>query len=85
MTNKANTKRALLMSIIAMVLCFTMLLGTTFAWFTDEATSKGNKIVAGTSLCIRSSPERKSKSRVPALPSSVRILFGHPAMMFPLI
>lgn len=43
-----NTKRALLTSIIAMLLCFSMLLGTTFAWFTDEATSTGNNIVAGT-------------------------------------
>ena len=42
-----NTKRALLTSIIAMLLCFSMLLGTTFAWFTDEATSTGNNIVAG--------------------------------------
>lgn len=43
-----NTKRALLTSIFAMLLCFSMLLGTTFAWFTDEATSTGNNIVAGT-------------------------------------
>ncbi len=45
---KTTTKRALLTSVMALLLCFTMLLGTTFAWFTDTASSTGNKIVAGT-------------------------------------
>ena len=48
MTNTKNTKRALLASVMAMLLCFTMLLGTTYAWFTDSVTSAGNKIVSGT-------------------------------------
>ena len=48
MTNLKTTKRALLSSVIALLVCFTMLLGTTFAWFTDSVTSAGNKIVAGT-------------------------------------
>ena len=48
MTNKKSTKRALLVSAMAMVICFTMLLGTTFAWFTDSASSNGNIIKAGT-------------------------------------
>ena len=43
-----STKRAFLTSVMALLLCFTMLLGTTFAWFTDTASSEGNKIVAGT-------------------------------------
>ncbi len=47
MTNK-TTKRALLSSVLALALCFTMLLGTTFAWFTDEVTSAGNVIKSGT-------------------------------------
>ena len=47
MTNAKLTRRALLSSVLALVLCFTMLLGATFAWFTDEAVSSGNKIVAG--------------------------------------
>ncbi len=47
MTNANSTKRALFASVMAMLLCFTMLLGTTFAWFTDTATSGVNKIVAG--------------------------------------
>jgi predicted ribosomally synthesized peptide with SipW-like signal peptide len=33
---------------MAMLLCFTMLLGTTFAWFTDSASTAVNKIQAGT-------------------------------------
>ena len=48
MTNLKHTKKALLTSLIALVLCFSMLLGTTYAWFTDSATSSGNKIQAGT-------------------------------------
>ena len=46
MTN-TTTKRALLTSVMALLLCFTMLLGTTFAWFTDSAVSANNKITAG--------------------------------------
>ena len=48
MTNKKSTKRALLVSVMAMVICFTMLLGTTFAWFTDNETVTDNVIAAGT-------------------------------------
>ena len=47
MTNKKTTKRALFMSLMAMLLCFTMLLGTTYAWFTDSATSGSNVIKSG--------------------------------------
>lgn len=47
MTNKKSTKRALLVSAMAMVICFTMLLGTTFAWFTDSETNRNNIIKAG--------------------------------------
>ena len=40
MTNR-NKKRALFASAVAMLLCVTMLVGTTYAWFTDtEATGK---------------------------------------------
>lgn len=48
MTNSKTTKRALFSSVVALLLCFTMLLGTTFAWFTDQVSSSGNKIQAGT-------------------------------------
>lgn len=47
MTNKKVTRKALLMSITSLLICISMLLGTTFAWFTDEVTSGVNKIVAG--------------------------------------
>ena len=46
MTNK-TTKRALLASIVSLVLCFSMLLGTTYAWFTDSAATANNVITAG--------------------------------------
>ena len=46
--NRLNTKRAALISLLALVLCFTMLVGTTFAWFTDSVTSTGNIIKTGT-------------------------------------
>lgn len=47
MTNKKTAKRAFLMSLAALILCFAMLLGTTYAWFTDSVTSGNNKVVAG--------------------------------------
>ncbi len=43
-----QTKSALLSSVVALVLCFAMLLGSTFAWFTDTASTSVNKIQAGT-------------------------------------
>ncbi len=46
MTNK-STKRALIGSVVAIVLCAVMLIGTTFAWFTDTASTGINKIQSG--------------------------------------
>ena len=43
-----STKKSLFTSTVALLLCFVMLMGTTFAWFTDEITSTGNIIQAGT-------------------------------------
>lgn len=48
MTNSKQTRKALLSSVVALLLCFSMLLGTTFAWFTDTATTRVNTIQAGT-------------------------------------
>ena len=48
MSNTKSTKRALLSSVVAMLVCITMLIGTTFAWFTDSASTAVNKIQAGT-------------------------------------
>ncbi len=47
MTNSKTTKRALFSSVVALLLCFTMLLGTTFAWFTDSASTGINTIQSG--------------------------------------
>ena len=47
MKNRKSTKRALLGSVMAMVLCLAMLVGATFAWFTDTASTGVNKIQAG--------------------------------------
>ena len=46
MTNK-TTKRALIASIIALVLCILMLIGTTAAWFTDSVSNTNNIIKSG--------------------------------------
>ena len=47
MSNRKQTKRALLTSIMALVMCVVMLVGTTFAWFTDTASTNVNTIKAG--------------------------------------
>ena len=47
MTSSKSTKRALLTSVLALVVCLAMLVGSTFAWFTDTATTGVNKIVSG--------------------------------------
>ena len=45
--NSKNTKRALVSSALAMLVCVAMLVGTTFAWFTDTASTSVNKIQSG--------------------------------------
>ena len=47
MTSSKSTKRALLSSALAILMCVAMLIGTTFAWFTDTASTAVNKIVSG--------------------------------------
>ena len=48
MTKRNSTKQSLIASILVLCLCFTSLIGTTFAWFTDSVTSSGNMIQTGT-------------------------------------
>lgn len=43
-----KTQKSLMLSIISLILCFSMLLGSTYAWFTDMVTSDKNQIVTGT-------------------------------------
>ncbi len=47
MAQSKNTKRALLASILSVVLCCAMLIGSTFAWFTDSVETGKNTITAG--------------------------------------
>ena len=42
-----STKRALIMSAAAVLISISMLIGTTYAWFTDTASTGVNKIVSG--------------------------------------
>lgn len=44
---KKTSRRALLMSVLSLLLCVSMLIGTTYAWFTDSVTSATNVIEAG--------------------------------------
>ncbi len=47
MTKHVSTKRAFLLSVLSLVLCMSMLVGSTFAWFTDSASTGVNKIQSG--------------------------------------
>ena len=47
MTSNKSTKRALLTSTMAILMCVAMLIGTTFAWFTDTASTAVNRIQSG--------------------------------------
>lgn len=47
MNRKNSTRNALITSIISMLLCVSMLVGATFAWFTDEVKTGMNTIAAG--------------------------------------
>lgn len=42
-----NTKKALIASLLSLVLCVSMLVGSTFAWFTDTASTGVNRITSG--------------------------------------
>ena len=44
---RKRTRQALISSVISLVLCCSMLIGTTFAWFTDSVTSTNNIIKSG--------------------------------------
>ena len=40
-------KKSLLASGLALLACFALLMGATFAWFTDSVSNTGNRIEAG--------------------------------------
>ncbi len=48
MNKRRNNKRSLGMSLLCLLLCTTMLVGATFAWFTDTASTTVSTIQAGT-------------------------------------
>ena len=48
MKERRSIKKSLLATVLALCLCFSMLVGTTFAWFTDSTASTGNIIKSGT-------------------------------------
>ena len=43
-----KTRKSLWAAAFALLVCIALLVGTTFAWFTDSVTNSGNKIQAGT-------------------------------------
>ena len=47
MTKTKSTKRALLLSALSLLMCVSMLIGSTYAWFTDSVTSGSNVIQSG--------------------------------------
>lgn len=47
MAMKNKTRRALVLSVLSLILCCSMLVGTTFAWFTDSVSNGINKIESG--------------------------------------
>ncbi len=48
MTKTKTTKRALFASVFSFIVCVAMLIGSTFAWFTDTASTAVNSIQSGT-------------------------------------
>ena len=64
MRKNSETKKSLKTSGLALLLCVTMLIGTTFAWFTDSVTNSGNVIQSGT-LDITATVASVDKDAVP--------------------
>ncbi len=71
-----STKRSLFTSALALFLCFSMLLGTTFAWFTDTVTSGNNKIVSG-SLKVDLELFDKETGTWESIKDSKKAIFDH--------
>ena len=64
MTSSNSTKRALITSALAILMCAAMLIGTTFAWFTDTASTGVNKIQAGNlDITVEYAKEKMNDSR----------------------
>ena len=79
---KTVTKHSLWASGLSLLLCAALLLGTTFAWFTDSVTNTGNTITAGT-LGIKATVAEVNKNAavtytVPGLNGGTPFGFGTP-------
>ena len=48
MKKAMSIKNRFISAVLVLVMTFTSLIGTTFAWFTDTVTSVGNTIESGT-------------------------------------
>ena len=62
-----SKKSALLLSFTSLLLCFAMLAGSTFAWFTDTASTGVNKIVSGKLKVDIVAAEKDSNDKYPSL------------------
>ena len=62
-----SKKSARLLSFTSLLLCFAMLAGSTFAWFTDTATTGVNKIVSGKLKVDIVAAEKDSNDKYPSL------------------
>ena len=82
MNNVKSTKRAFLSSVLATILCFAMLLGTTFAWFTDKVES-GNNIITAGNLDIKLTHADKGTQGVSVEVDGETILFDDVALWEP--
>ena len=76
MTKGKTLKQRLIAAVLVLVMMFTSLIGTTFAWFTDEVTSAGNKIVSG-SLKIDLRHEVKKDEWVSVKNNSTHLIFNY--------
>lgn len=76
MKRRNATRNALLMSVLAMLLCVSMLVGTTFAWFTDSVTNAGNKIQSG-SLKIDLELLNKETKEFESIKNSTEAIFSY--------
>ena len=47
MKRERHLRQSLISAVLVLAMLFTSLVGTTFAWFTDQVSSAGNKIQAG--------------------------------------
>ena len=82
MTKSSNaTKRALLVSALSIVMCLAMLIGTTFAWFTDTASTGLNKIQAG-NLDVKLSYKNKGSEKFTEVDTETKV-FDENALLEP--